>query len=293
MKTLKILFNIVLFLLGLFLMQILVTYMYRQISILPESKIPDSLKIIASQLIPIIFLIFVKLAPVILAILIWIIIERKPLYQMGLGTEGLIRNIITGSIYGLISTSIIVIILFIFKIIKLEGISIISISFLTGLLLDFTTAIVEEILIRGYITGLLNQYNKIYISLLIPSILFAALHLFNDNFNLLGALNTFLAGVLFTYMTYKTGSLWCAIGFHTFWNWSLINLFNLPVSGYNSKAGIFNFSIYKKSVLGTLPYGPEGGILCTFIIILMIFISYKCLKFKPQINYMSFPNKLN
>jgi len=219
-----------------------------------------------------------KLTPLPPAIILWHFIERKPLCKMGLSMRGSSKNFLYGSILGLISTTVIVLLLYLFGTIQLSSantITSLSTYLFWQLLLNFGTAIGEEVMFRGYVTGVLNRFHNVVISFLLPSVLFSLLHFLNSGYQIIGAVNTFLVAILFTYMTYKTDSLWMAIGYHFLWNWSLSGLYNLNVSGGGQGHGIFGFITIKESILGTLSYGPEGGLLCTFVLIAIFLWVYK------------------
>jgi membrane protease YdiL (CAAX protease family) len=258
--------SILLLFVGFLITQMIITFMYRVFPMLVE-VIPTPLQSL-----------IMKLTPLPPAMILWHFIERKPLCKMGLSMRGSSKNFLYGSLLGLISTTVIVLLLYLFGTIKLNSTSAIS-SFSTyliwQLLLNFGTAIGEEVMFRGYVTGVLNRFHNAAISFLLPSVLFSLLHFLNSGYQIVGAVNTFLVAILFTYMTYKTDSLWMAIGYHFVWNWSLSGLFSLNVSGGGQGNGIFGFITVKESILGTWSYGPEGGLLCTFVLISIFLLVYK------------------
>ena len=69
-------------------------------------------------------------------------------------------------------------------------------------------------------------------ALLIAGGFFSYLHLSNDHFSLVGAVNTYLAGCLFGVIFLKTQSLWPALAFHLCWNVSQSLIWGFNVSGY-------------------------------------------------------------
>ncbi len=90
-----------------------------------------------------------------------------------------------------------------------------SINFLLIALIYYTpAAMAEELVCRGYILNHLS--GKIYLPLLLSSLLFTALHLPGlDGFRIAGLMVT---GVAYGYMYLWSGSLWLPIGVHLSWN---------------------------------------------------------------------------
>ncbi|NLZ26523.1 MAG: CPBP family intramembrane metalloprotease, partial [Chloroflexi bacterium] len=65
----------------------------------------------------------------------------------------------------------------------------------------------EELLIRGLIQDLIAKKSRL-LSIILPSVLFALLHLGNDNFSYMAMINTALIGLIFALLTDLSGSLW-------------------------------------------------------------------------------------
>lgn len=72
---------------------------------------------------------------------------------------------------------------------------------------------VEEILMRGYVLGGLQNRYGIIIALLISSILFALMH-----FNMVQTLSAFICGLILGLLYINTGSIFCCILAHSLYN---------------------------------------------------------------------------
>lgn len=142
----------------------------------------------------------------------------------------------------------------------------------------------EEFLVRGLIQDLLAKKNRI-LSIILPSVLFALLHLGNSNFSYLAMINTALIGLIFALLTDLTGSLWLASGAHSIWNFLLGPFLGLYVSGIPMTESLFAFSPLagKEAISGGL-YGPEAALLLTIILIVFLvpLIRAYILKYKKQ-----------
>ena len=131
-------------------------------------------------------------------------------------------------------------------------------------------AVGEEMLFRGYGFQVLVRAMGPFATILPVGVLFGLAHASNLNFTWLAFANTALWGVLFGYAFIRSGDLWLPIGLHFGWNW-VLPLLGANLSGFTME--VTGLSIHWK--IGKLwsggPYGPEGGLLTTAIVILLFF----------------------
>lgn len=122
-----------------------------------------------------------------------------------------------------------------------------SIYLFTSFILYTMVALSEEIFSRGYCMYAFSEYNSIRLAVIVSSLIFSLLHIFNPNVNF-WTFNIFLVGVLFAYMTLKTRNIMMAIGYHLTWNYFQGSVFGLSVSGTDVK-GIISVSNMKTNIL--------------------------------------------
>lgn len=123
----------------------------------------------------------------------------------------------------------------------------------------FLLAATEEIVCRGFLMDALS-FRKIRLTgLLLSSLLFAMLHLGNDNASFTGIANIFLAGVLFGFMRLVTDGLFYPTLLHWFWNLVTGMVFGWSLSGHTFLPTIFR-PITHPPWGG---FGPEESILMT------------------------------
>lgn len=146
---------------------------------------------------------------------------------------------------------------------------------LSGIILYALVAISEEVMCRGYVFSTLNEMKRPYFSAIISSFIFAAFHLENPNVKILGIVNIFLIGILFSYMCIKTNDLWMPIGYHFAWNYFQGNIFGFPVSGQSQSEAVYIIESLRENLLTGGSFGPEAGILTTIVIIIGIFVVKK------------------
>lgn len=81
---------------------------------------------------------------------------------------------------------------------------------------------VEEMVFRGVIRGLLKERWNTKVAIVVPSVLFAAVHLIGMNFNVLSCILVLIAGtmvgVMFSLITLESDSIWNSGVVHAVWN---------------------------------------------------------------------------
>ena len=129
----------------------------------------------------------------------------------------------------------------------------------------------EELLTRGLLQRVIKDKWGVVPSIILPSLIFVALHLINPGINFFALLNIFLVGVLFSLMVYATGSLWLAAAANGAWNFLQGPIFGQSVSGATGSGSFFRFEAVGQSdlVLGG-NFGPEGSLVTVVIMLLGI-----------------------
>lgn len=170
------------------------------------------------------------------------------------------------------------------------GLVLISVGFLTLILMDFLTvtevrfnfmlfigyivfltvvSLNEEIMIRGYFLSNFCESMNRYIALLISSLIFALMHLGNANVTVLSFINIFLAGILLgIYYIYRQ-NLWLPISLHFIWNFMQGPVCGFEVSGVET-TGIFVQDIKGSELWTGGAFGFEGSLLASILMILAI-----------------------
>lgn len=212
---------------------------------------------------------FLAMISVILAVVMVLkLVDKKKVRDIGFKLNSKsIKDLLIGLFLGAISMTAV---FFVFKLtgnITVER----GFNFSLYLLLDFIlfvlVAINEELLSRGYCLYTLKEHNSEKFAVVVSSIIFSLLHIFNPNLKLFGLFNIFLVGVLFAYMTLKTGNIMMAIGYHITWNFFQGNIFGLSVSG-KATDGIIIVSNIKDNIITGGAFGPEAGIVTTCVILI-------------------------
>ncbi|HOV91563.1 MAG TPA: CPBP family intramembrane metalloprotease [Candidatus Kapabacteria bacterium] len=200
-----------------------------------------------------------------------------------------IRYLIHSFFYVFIPFLIIFIIGFSLEIIKLtnENVSIFAIS--QFIFISIFAVLQEEIFFRGVLLKYLNERFSTISSILIISIIFAVMHIFNPYISGISFISTIIAGILFSLMYIQTKALWLPIFYHLFWNIFSALLLGSPISGLSQYLFFFEMKTrtpIERIFLGN-QYGIESGIAT---IIVLIITSYLIIKYESINPYFSSHN---
>ena len=206
-------------------------------------------------------------------------VERRPFGVFGLGGARKLPNFLAGLFTGLALLSALVLTLrathlLAFDTRLLTGLAIFrfGLGWLAGFLL---VGLFEEFLLRGYLQftlarGLSSLYAIVaprhsralgfWTSALLLSVVFGLGHRSNPGESPLGLLSAALAGLVFCFALWQTGSLWWAIGLHTSWDWAQSFLYGVADSGTFVQHRLFLTHPVGSPLLSGGLTGPEGSI---------------------------------
>lgn len=120
--------------------------------------------------------------------------------------------------------------------------------------------VLEEVLIRGIVFRILEQWLGSWIALAISAVIFGGLHLLNPGATLLnGAAISIEAGVLLAAAYMLTRRLWFCIGTHIAWNFTQGGIFSVSVSGGQSK-GLLQSRMVGPDWLTGGTFGAEASV---------------------------------
>lgn len=130
-----------------------------------------------------------------------------------------------------------------------------------------SVAAVEEVLFRGVVFRILEERTGTMVALVASSVLFGATHLVNANATLWGTLAIALTGGTMLAAAYvATRSLWLPIGLHFAWNFGLVGVFGVAVSGSDAPAdGLLETTLSGPSLLTGGTFGPEASLLALLV----------------------------
>ena len=205
------------------------------------------------------------------------VIEKRSLSSIGFNKNNWLKKYSLGFLIGLVMMSIIVLILLSFGYITVEKnpIQLVGISAISSILVILFGWIIqgatEEILTRGWLLNVLSTKYNIGVGLLISSTLFGLMHLTNPNVNYIAVINIILVGLFYGLYVIKTNDLWSVCGMHSAWNFAQGNIFGFEVSGLDVSVGsLIDLNLVGNNVITGGAFGPEAGIIATFILLVSI-----------------------
>ena len=127
----------------------------------------------------------------------------------------------------------------------------------------FIQSSAEEMVCRGFIFQRLRRgYRHPAVAIILNSLLFTSMHLFNPGASVISMTAVLAAGLLFSLMVYYMDSIWCAMAAHTAWNFTQNLILGLPNSGMVSPVSVFKLdaATAKSSFAYSVEFGLEGSI---------------------------------
>ena len=157
--------------------------------------------------------------------------------------------------------------------------SLLSLGLLSFILVGFA----EEIFVRGYPFSVLQKQGGVVTALLLTSVVFSLMHVFNPGIGWFGFLNILLAGIWLGLARVVSGSLWLPVGLHIGWNFFMGPVFGFPVSGIIDRSVWIIRPAGPEWISGGY-FGPEGGALATLVL-----IAGTALLYVPQVRALIAP----
>jgi membrane protease YdiL (CAAX protease family) len=141
------------------------------------------------------------------------------------------------------------------------------------------SGVLEEVVIRGVVFRILEQWLGSWIALGISAAIFGVLHLLNPGATLLNAAAISIeAGVLLAAAYMLTRRLWFCIGIHIAWNFTQGGVFSVAVSGGSSK-GLLQSRMVGPDWLTGGAFGAEASVaalaVCVVAGIALVFLAIR------------------
>jgi membrane protease YdiL (CAAX protease family) len=193
--------------------------------------------------------------------------------------NGLFKSLTIGFVIGFVLQSLTILVIYL-----KGGYSIVSINpihfLVPPLTMAFTSAIFEEILMRGIIFRITEEKLGSYIALFISAILFGAMHLGNPNSSLIAAIGLAIqAGLLLASAYIYSRNLWFPIAIHFAWNFTQSAIFGANVSGASISQTWITSKIEGAEWFTGGEFGPEGSIqataFCFIATVILLILSHK------------------
>jgi membrane protease YdiL (CAAX protease family) len=192
---------------------------------------------------------------------------------------GFFRHLTIGIVLGVLLQSLTILVIYL-----KGGYSIVSINpiifLVPPLTMAFTSAIFEEILMRGIIFRITEEKLGSYFALFISAVLFGAMHIGNPNSSLTAAIGLAIqAGLLLASAYIYSRNLWFPIAIHFAWNFTQSAIFGANVSGNTISKTLITSNIEGAEWFTGGQFGPEGSIqataFCLITTVILLILSHK------------------
>ena len=213
-------------------------------------------------------------------VLVWRVVDRRPLQQLGLQSGGVTRRWLKGAAIGSLMMGFVVLVGYTLIDGAEWGINpdpLRAVVVLLGGLLGFLIqGPAEEVLFRGHLFENLRDQWGLTSATLVSSLAFALLHAANPAFGPLPFANLILFGVATALYKARVdnGQLWGVFAIHTVWNWLQQVVFGLPNSGMASlpENALFTVSpnLGVPDAISGGGFGPEGTLATTLVLLALI-----------------------
>lgn len=192
-------------------------------------------------------------------------VEGRRVSELALGPAG--RELGIGLLGGAALYTACVLVLMALGIFRIDGMN--PLSYLVpGIAVALSSGFLEELLFRGALFRIVEEWLGSWISLVVSSLVFGLSHLSNPAATLEGALFISVeAGLLFAATYMLTRRLWLGIGVHVAWNYTQATIFSGAVSGNEAAPGLLRTTIEGPQLLTGGAFGVElslvAFLLCT------------------------------
>ena len=205
------------------------------------------------------------------------LIERRPVTELAL--PGMGRELGIGLLIGAGLYTACILILMVMGVYKIEGLNPVSFM-LSAIALALSSGIFEELLFRGVLFRIVEEWLGSWISLAVSSLVFGLVHLMNPTATLVGAIFISVeAGILLAATYMLTRRLWMSMGFHMAWNYTQSGVFSGIVSGSDTDPGLIKPVIDGPALLTGGNFGVESSViaflLCTTTGVILLIMAVR------------------
>ena len=227
------------------------------------------------------------LVSVVIAAFVMSRIERRPFAQYGLKRTRMLPDFLMGLGWGVVALSVLIGVLWMSHAIAFGGLLLsggaIFVDAAEWAAVFLLVGLFEEFLFRGYLQFTLARVVTRIVkatphahaisfwvaAFLLSGCAFAATHISNHGETLLGIAAVAMAGTVFVFSLWRTGSLWWAIGFHAAWDWAQSYLYGTPDSGTLSQGRLRASHPVGSRLLSGGTDGPEGSVLVIPVLLMV------------------------
>jgi membrane protease YdiL (CAAX protease family) len=207
-------------------------------------------------------------------------LERRKFSEYGLPLrQALRKDFWFGSLLGVSAISGTLLAMFLLHGFRITGLALHGTAILSSLfgwgIAFLLVGLVEEFLFRGYVQYTLASGIGFWPAAFVMSGLFGLGHAFNSNENAVGSIAVVMFGLLLCLFLWRTGNLWCAVGFHLGYDWGQM-FYGVPDSGIVPWHNLLSSTFSGPQWLTGGKVGPEASVLTpiALLFVALVFSRY-------------------
>ena len=190
-------------------------------------------------------------------------VENRPVSELAFAGAG--RSFGLGLIIGFCLYAATILVLYLLGYYQVMGLNPLTVL-LPIVPMAISSAFLEELIHRGVLFRVIEEYLGSWIALIVTSAIFGARHLGNPDATVLGAVFVALeAGVLLAAAYMLTRRLWVPIGLHLSWNFAEAGIFSGDVSGVQMPPGLLRSAVEGPALMTGGRFGVEASLVAFLI----------------------------
>lgn len=215
-----------------------------------------------------------------LLIFIWLrLVEKRNFSTLGFSKINRLHKFLHGFLIGFLLISIISTFILLFRGASFEFDNLFTLKSFFGfffILIGFIIqGFAEETLTRGWLLPVISKRHSVQLGILISSLFFVSLHIFNTNISLMAIINLFLFSIFASLYTLMNDSLWQMSALHAAWNFTQATIFGFTLNGSKVIGGsLLNMKATGYNIISGGEYGIEASIILTIALIASIVLLY-------------------
>ncbi len=224
------------------------------------------LQIIATQFSNVWALRMISLVAIVVVYLIYRgyvqMIEKRPVSELAFA--GALVELGGGLLTGALLFSVTIGIIWVLGYYQVTGVNGTA-ALMTNLGLSLQSGFLEEVIFRGVIFRIFEEWLGTWLALVISALFFGFAHIANPNATIISAAAIALeAGLMLAAAYLVTRRLWFAIGLHIAWNYTQGNIFGVAVSG-NQVPGFLQSQLVGPPLLSGGSFGAEASVIAVVV----------------------------
>ena len=185
------------------------------------------------------------------------------------------RDMIAGALLAIISVSVVCLILRVINVYRAVNFNVNLGSILYLLIVFAFMSILEEVLYRGVVYRIIENWLGSVLALVISGLFFGLFHYFNQDASIISVIAASIGGLLLGLMYTVSQQLWMPIAFHWFWNFTQV-FFGSRLSGSDE---YFKYAVIKADFVGADwltggKAGIENSYLTLLLTVILVFVLF-------------------